>query len=263
MEWRLISGMRPLLQYEPLAAQGVVCAITTRTAADTEGNYSFHVTRDVASVRANRRAACQTLGFDICDLIVPQMTHGANVARVDASYRGHGDSADSNLLPDCDALITNTPGILLGITVADCLPVFLYDPVRQAMGLVHAGWRGTAAGIVLRTLQCLRREFHCHVRDIHVVIGPGIGGEAYEVDMPVRAAFPEDLVRVPGVFRSARPGHWRLDLTAAVCYQLHREGVPGTRITVCPMKTSTHPEWFYSHRAVPGCPRMLALLGRR
>lgn len=263
MEWRPVSGVRPLLQYEPLAVQGVVCAITTRTATDAEGNHSFHVTRDATSVRANRRAACQTLGFDIDDLIVPQMTHCANVARVDVSHRGRGGSPDSDILPDCDALVTDTPGILLGITVADCLPVFLYDPVRQALGLVHAGWRGTAAGIVPRALQCLQREFHCRVHDIRAVIGPGIGGEAYEVDLPVRMAFPESLSEAPGVFRPARPGHWRLDLTAAVCHQLREEGVPAAQIAVCPMRTSTHPEWFYSHRAVPGCPRMLALLGRK
>lgn len=251
----------PLLIFEPLSQEGVLCAITTRTASDKDGNFSFYVTSDHDAVRANRRAACLALGSNIADLIVPQMTHSANVAAVGDAHRGAGAIAPNAVLPDCDALITNTPGVLLGITVADCLPVFLVDMARRAVGIAHSGWRGTAGGIVARTLQLMTDTFGTEVRDVQAVIGPGIGPEGYEVDAQVREGFAPEIAEAPGVFAFSWEGHWHLDLAAAVSHQLRNWGVPEENITRCPYHTNTHSELLYSHRASPGCPRMMAFLG--
>jgi YfiH family protein len=242
MHWKRTSG---LLAYEPFTRAGVVAAVTTRGESEEAGNFSFTVTQNPEAVCANRRAACEALGFTVADLIVPQQTHGANVKVVGSEDRGRGALNAEEAIPDCDALITNTPGVLLGITVADCLPVFLLDLERRALGLAHSGWRGTAGRIVPRALTAMM----------------GISAEGYEVDDRVRTHFDPDATEAPGVFTPSRPGHWRLDLAAAVSHQLHSLGVSPENIALCPYHTDRHSDLLYSHRAVPYCPRMAAFFG--
>ncbi len=162
-----------------------------------------------------------------------------------------------------DALVTNTPGLFLGITIADCLPVFCFDPIHHALGLAHSGWRGTAGRIAARTVETMAEAFGTRVRDCLIAIGPGIGPEAYEVDTTVYRAFRPEEVQARGVFSPTRPGHWNLDLTAAVVHQLRALGIPPDNFDLSPWRTNRNPELFFSHRLAPGCPRMGAFLGLR
>jgi polyphenol oxidase len=255
MSWQLTDNPKPFLVYEPFAQEGVTAAVTTRA----WGNFSLSIAPDQAEVRANRSAASEALGFASDHLIIPQQTHGPHSVLVTTPE--HRPFSLDNPLSDCDALITATPGLLLGITIADCLPIFLFDPEQRVIALIHSGWRGTAAVIVRQTLKKMRDTFGTEYATVRAVIGPGISGAGYEVDSNVRSSFYPPSVVAPGVFTPTRPGHWHLDLSAANHYLLHMAGVPPENIALCPYHTDTHPDLFFSHRTVPGCPRMAAFMG--
>jgi len=235
--------------------------VTLRGPADTPFNLSFSVTDDRDTVRANRARACALFGFEIGGLVVPAQVHGAGVAVVGAQDRSAGALSPATAISDCDALVTDTPGLLLGITIADCLPVFLLDTVRNAIGLAHSGWRGTAGRIAVRTLEAMAQAFGTRPEDCLAAHGPCIGPDGYEVDTRVYEAFASADACAPGVFSPTRPGHWSLDLAAAVRHQLRTCGVPETAISLAPWRTDRDTDLFFSHRLVSGCPRMGAFLG--
>jgi polyphenol oxidase len=187
-----------------------------------------------------------------------------------------------------DGLITNTPGIFLGIQTADCLPVVLVDTKHKAIGVFHAGWRGTVKRIVEKGAGEMRRWFGTRPRDLKAAIGPGIHNCCYAVGPEVRDQFSSqfeyaaslfheieefDEVRekYPMLFLTARaPGHSMmpkkiyLDLAEANRRQLLTIGVPAKNISVSPLCTSCHPDQLFSYRAdktVTG--RMMAVAGIR
>jgi YfiH family protein len=240
---------------------GVRHGVTLDEESTEPFNLSFSVTDDWERVRCNRRIACGMLDFEVTDLVVPAQVHGHGVAVVGTEHRGAGALNPQSAIPACDALVTATPGLLLGITVADCLPVLFHDPVHVAVGLAHSGWRGTAGAIAIRTLETMREAFGTEAAECRVAIGPGIGADGYEVDATVHSAFAPEDAAASGVFSPTRPGHWALDLTTAVVRQLQRYGVPSVNIDISPWRTHRDTDLFFSHRLRPGCPRMGAFIG--
>lgn len=187
-----------------------------------------------------------------------------------------------------DGLITDTPGLLLGIQTADCLPVILVDTKRQAIGVFHAGWRGTVKRIVEKGAGEMRRWFGTMPRDLKAAIGPGIHNCCYAVGPEVRdqfnsqfeyaaklfhevEEFDEVREKYPMLFLTARaPGHSvmpkkiYLDLAEANRCQLLTIGVLAKNISVSALCTSCHPDQLFSYRAdktVTG--RMMAVAGIR
>lgn len=262
MSWYLDTANCPLLAHaEALSAlPWLRHGFALRDADAPDGfNLSFTTSSDLEEVRANRRAVCTLLGFAPEALTLPTMPHSAAVAQVGPEEAGRGGMDHTTALPACDALITATPGLLLGVTAADCLSVFLVDPVHRAIGLAHSGWRGTAGRIVPNTLHAMTVAFGTRPQECLAAIGPGISGAGYEVDAPVYAAFSEPPDA--GIFTPTRPHHWLLDLTAAVQQQLLSCGVPPEALSVSPWRTDKDTSLFHSHRLHPGCPRMGAFLG--
>ncbi|MDP9159738.1 MAG: peptidoglycan editing factor PgeF [Acidobacteriota bacterium] len=185
-----------------------------------------------------------------------------------------------------DGLITRTPEILLSIQTADCLPIILADTKRRAVGIFHAGWRGTIKRIVEKGAGEMRRYFGTVPRDIKAAIGPGIHGCCYEVGPEIRESFESqfsyadklfreveesDPVRekYPMLFLTARaPGHSDLpkkiflDLPEANREQLRAIGVPARNITVSPLCTACHTDLLFSYRAEKGMTgRMMGVVG--
>lgn len=235
--------------------------ITMRGTPEEDFNFSFSVAQDKERVRHHRTELCNSLGTSPDRLIVPAQVHGSGVGRVSEANGGRGALEPETAVPGCDALVTNTPGLLLGITIADCLPVFILDPVRRAVGLAHSGWRGTAGRIAVRTLTAMQESFGTRPAECVVAIGPGIGPDGYEVDTTVHEGFAPEDVNAVGVFAPTRPGHCSLDLFAAVRHQLLSAGVREPAISVAPWRTHRDTGLFFSHRLRPGCPRMMAVLG--
>ncbi len=171
--------------------------------------------------------------------------HGDTVRTVDASNCGEGLLRPA---PEpCDALITNVPGVTLTVLSADCVPVLLVDPIRKVAGAVHAGWRGTASGIVKKTVEAMTACYGAKPCDLICAIGPSIGACCFETDPDVPEALRETLgaSASPHVI-PVSPGRFRIDLKAVNALWLSRCGVENVSIssecTVC------RPERYFSHR---------------
>ena len=187
-----------------------------------------------------------------------------------------------------DGLITAEPGFLLGVLTADCLPVIVVDPRLRAVGVFHAGWRGTVKRIVEKGVGEMRCRFGSRPRDLLATIGPGIRSCCYEVGPEVREAFESQFAyghelfretkerneiheKYPLLFLTARaPGHSELpkkifvDLAQANRRQLLNAGVPAKSISDLRLCTACHLDLFFSHRAEKGVTgRMLAAVGMR
>ena len=186
-----------------------------------------------------------------------------------------------------DGLITNIPGVLLSVKTADCLPVMVVDPHRRAIGVFHAGWRGTVQRIVEKGVGELRKHFGCDPADLLAVIGPGIGRCCYQVGDEVidkfdsQFAYSRELfeevfdahalhIKYPLLFMNQRaPGHGEpstsphLDLVKANRYQLRDAGVREANITALDYCTSCRTDLFFSHRKERVTGRMMATVGIR
>ena len=221
-----------------------------------------------AAVERNRAAFHQRLGAMNGKNPWPLVT----LRQIHSDLIHHLTGAAKNPLAG-DGLITKTPGIVLGILTADCLPVILVDAKRKAVGVFHAGWRGTVKRIVEKGAGEMRRYFGTLPRDLKAVIGPGIHRCCYGVGPEVRDQFSSqfeyaselfheveehDEVRekYPLLFLTARaPGHSvlpkriYLDLAEANRRQLLAVGVSAKNIFVSPLCTACHPDQLFSHRA--------------
>jgi YfiH family protein len=187
-----------------------------------------------------------------------------------------------------DGLITATPGLLLGIQTADCLPIVLIDLKRHAVGVFHAGWRGTVKRIVEKGVGEMRRRFGSRPQDLKAAIGPGIHGCCYEVGAEVREKFESQFAyaaklfreveerdpvreKYPMLFLTARaPGHSVLpkkiflDLVEANRQQLLASGLAAKSIEASPLCTNCRPDLLFSYRAEKGkTGRMMGVVGIR
>jgi polyphenol oxidase len=174
-----------------------------------------------------------------------RQVHGARV-------RIHGpDVEGATLVPDCDGHATGDPGILLAVTVADCVPVFLVAPDERVVTLLHAGWRGVAAGILEEGIGTLTRELGAAPEGLRAWLGPAISGDEYEVGPEVHE----------GLGLPVPPGPTLLDLREVVARRLTGAGVPPEGVVVSEICTRRDPR-FYSHRGGDQ-ERQAAFLGLR
>jgi polyphenol oxidase len=245
-------------------------------------NLGFTKDDSRAAVERNRAAFLRELGVrdEFLPLVTLRQVHSDIIHVVDSS------APDAQLVGD--GLITATPDLLIGIQTADCLPVILVDPKRRAVGVFHAGWRGTFKRIVEKGVGEMRRRFDSRPRDLRASIGPGIHGCCYEVGEELREQFESqfgyaaklfrkveesDPVRekYPMLFLTARaPGHGVLpkkiflDLVEANRQQLLAVGVLRKNIEVSMPCTHCRTDLLFSHRAEKGSTgRMLAVVGSR
>lgn len=158
---------------------------------------------------------------------------------------------DSDFSPRiADAVITNNKGILLGVQVADCVPVLLYDVKRNVIGVVHAGWRGTAASILRKTIETMHERFVSFPDDIKIAIGPSIRWCCYHVGYDVL----ESVEKATGIgeYHINRGGAYCLDLASANKYQAVSAGIHEKNIWVSEECTYCHPDKYYSYRYAKG-----------
>ncbi len=149
-----------------------------------------------------------------------------------------------------DAVVTGRKGVLIGVLVADCVPVLLYDPVKKVAGAVHAGWRGTAGGILKGTIRVMRERFGCSAGDILAAVGPSIRGCCYEVGEDVRAAIQEATGK--GNYSVQQGDRYLVDLAAANKIQAVDAGIPRENIWQAGECTFCNPDGFHSYRYTEG-----------
>ncbi len=217
---------------------------------------ALHTGQRREAIVANRAALLADIGAAEWDVVMAEQTHGNRVGIVeDRTTRGWTEAETA--IPDTDALVTNKERLLLGILTADCVPILLYDPDRRVVGAVHAGWRGTAAHIVSKTVETMVSRYDASPSRIVAGIGPAIGGCCYEVDEAVAkhfVAYPQSSVK------SARK--YYIDLKDINKYQLIEAGILPDNIEINDCCTACDNERFFSYRKECGCKgRFLSFIG--
>ncbi|MCL6634462.1 MAG: peptidoglycan editing factor PgeF [Peptococcaceae bacterium] len=247
------------------AAGLVVHGFTTRAGGVSEGPYAglntaFHVGDRPENVLANRALACRALGIDSRHLVAGVQVHGEGIAVVDGRDRGRGALSQHDALPGTDALVTGTPAVPLASFYADCVPVFLLDPVRGVVALAHAGWKGTVLMIGKKTVEKMTEVFGTDPGHCLAGIGPSIGPSCYEVDGRVMGPLRESFTCWEDLAGPVSPGKWRLDLWEANRRALLAAGLQEENIVVARLCTSCHNHLFFSYRAQGGTAGRMASL---
>ncbi|AEI51537.1 peptidoglycan editing factor PgeF [Runella slithyformis] len=199
------------------------------------------------NVQENRRRFFEKLGVPEHSLASSLQVHGEAIRIVTQPERTEG----------FDAFITEVPGVVLGVTVADCTPVLLYDARRRVVGAVHAGWRGTVLQLVYKTLDAMHWEYGTEPGDCYAYVGTCIDECAFEVGEEVADRFSEKYKRYDAVV-----GKFMVDLKRANEDQLKAFGIPSAHIEISPFSTVTHNADYFSYRLEKGqTGRMLAVIG--
>jgi purine-nucleoside/S-methyl-5'-thioadenosine phosphorylase / adenosine deaminase len=258
------------LQFEGLRAwPEVMHAVFTRrggySAAPYDGlNLSISTGDDLGVVRRNRQVVSRTLGLP---LVSAFPTHGAAVAILDqqmaAEARCEGPEWPVRLQEQmrrihADAMLTEVAGVALFWAYGDCAPVLLYDARLRLVGLVHAGWRGTAQAVTARTLAAMQERFGSQLDDIYAAVGPAIGGCCYEITDAVRQSFAtEPLAQEAAVFVERAAPETRedirlyLDVGASNERQLLLAGLAPDHVETSGYCTGCESDLFYSNRRGP------------
>lgn len=209
------------------------------------GHFSMTINgADKKAVRQNREQLTGELGFDFEKLAVPQQDHTDIVHLIKGEYNPHRG----------DGVITKEPGWLLGVTVADCVPILLYDPSTGSYAAIHSGWKGSAQNIAGLAIDKMTRDLDLQSRNLLAWIGASAGKESYEVEYDVASQFNPKYSQIKGESK------WLFDNKSVVRDQLIDAGVPIEQIEVCSLDTISNPE-LHSARRDDDSGRMLAVIG--
>jgi polyphenol oxidase len=257
------SGAPPYYAFRHLQADGTAfCGFSTRLGGVSSGPYASlnlgSTTADAwAHVEQNRRCLEAAYGYPLTEWI--RLEHGNQVHVVDEAVLAARQADPSSPLPSADAVITCLEGVALTIYYADCVPVVIVDPVRRALGVVHAGWRGTLAGATSSAVQAMVERFGCEPADMLAGLGSSIGPCCFEVGADVieqvrqrLGAWQESVMQpLNGTLKGAaevRDERARVDLWQINALQLEAAGLLASRIQVSRLCTACQPALFYSYR---------------
>jgi YfiH family protein len=235
-------------------------AFTTREGGFSAGdctamNFNYAREDDSLVVDANYQRMADAFGGgrSLGHFVCAHQGHTNNVLAVDETNGGEG-TLFRRWTDPVDGMITDTPGLILSVFVADCTPVYLVDPIKKAIGLVHSGWRGTAAGIAAVAIQMMTEKYHSTPKDLVCAVGPSICRDCYEISDDVAAVFRERFGENAGQILTdphTKDGilRWQLDLWQANRLVLEKAGVPADQIQTTDVCTRENPKLLFSHRA--------------
>lgn len=214
----------------PSGIEGLICAFTTRH----YGNMLL---------AKQRQNFLYELGIDYKNLVCAKQVHGSQIRYVQ----------EEGSIDNTDALITDRKNLPLAIFTADCLSIFLYDPLRPAIGLIHTGWRSTQENITAKTVKLLQKEFNTEPKNLSVGFGPAIRECCYKVSQDFSNFFSYDLIETND--------HYYLDLVKINKIQLLDSGVKEINIFDSKICTSCQNQEFFSYRKEGNsCGRIMALI---
>lgn len=234
-------------RFETLDQEVVPHAVLTRLGGVSQGpfatlNLGHTVGDDLEAVEENHRRVFAALDLRRDRLVSPYQVHSANVRWVSDAHAG-------TVQPATDGLITDTPGLAILFRFADCVPILLFDPTHRAIGLVHAGWRGAAKGVVAAAVKAFAHHVGSRPEDLWAGIGPAIGPCCYRVGSDVARAVAR-ACPADAQIAHRKDGGVYLDLPGAVRAQLAAAGVGQVEMSgIC---TACHTEEWFSHRAERG-----------
>jgi YfiH family protein len=170
--------------------------------------------------------------------------HGTDLLVIDSP---NPDYAHFHRL-ESDGIITNQPGVMIGVCIADCIPILLLDPAKRVVAALHAGWQGTAGEIARQGVEALVAMFDVKPRNILAAVGPGIGRCCYEVDTPVIDVFKSRSAGYEAFAEAKGAGKWQLDLSLANRRQLLAAGIPEENIETTDLCVCCEHDLFFSYR---------------
>ena len=237
----------------------VINAFTTRTGGVSitpfdSLNTSYNVNDKESCVVENRKKIFNVLDIDYRNIVSAQQIHKDKIAFIRKEDAGKGAFKYSNAIAESDALITNIPAIPLLMCYADCVPVFILDPIKKAIALIHSGRRGTELELVIKTLYKMKKIFDTNPRSCLAAIFPSIGPCCYnlkEQDEINDYWLNKNKFNHEAISNQNRNG-WSLDLRKTNYWQLIKGGVEGKNIFVNEICTADHPELFFSYRRDKG-----------
>ena len=268
--WRERDGVRALIS-APLEEAGFTNAFSTRGGGvspmpENSLNLAGFNEDQAENIYENRRRFLKLFEGN-WTLTGCWQTHSADLRVV---HNEHEAQPKPDVLGDdqyCDALISNTPNVLLAVKTADCVPILIGDPTTRAFAAVHAGWRGTSASIVTRAIEQMHLEDGARAEDLIVAIGPAAKECCYEVGDEVIQLFKERFRQCEELFLPTHDGHARIDLHRANRDQLVASGVVAGKIQAAPFCTMERTDLFFSYRrekALRGrVGRLMSVIGRR
>lgn len=194
-------------------------------------NLGFNTEDQPFNVTKNRKKFFNVVGVSEDNAAVPVQIHGNRVRVI----------TEPGKYPETDGLITSVSQVVLTIQTADCVPVFLFDPVNKVIGLVHAGWQGVYKGIIIKTIHAMVENFNLKTENIMVFLGPSIGPCCYKAGSEVLDKFLSKYIH-----------NGYLDLWSCLYDQLLETGCVSENIHISELCTACNPEWFFSYRRDKG-----------
>ncbi len=265
------AGSLRLLTWPALAASGADAAVTARAGGVSSGPYatlnlSLSVGDDPERVLENRRRLAAAFGAGPATSSSPARYTARTCAWSARQNGGVARSPSTTPSPTWTRWSPATPGLVLAILTADCVPIVLHDPVAGVLACVHAGWRGTVARVAAAAVAAMQ-TLGSRPADVIAGIGPAMAPDRYQVGPDVHHAVTQSFGPAAAAFLRPYPGdrsggHWLLDLWAANRYVLQEAGVPDAQIHVTGIPTGpAGHDTFFSDRAARPCGR-LALVAR-
>jgi YfiH family protein len=232
-------------------------AISTRFGGTSEPpfhtmNLAMHNGDSLEKVILNRKIFCGSIGLDSDTLTTAEQIHSDNILYVNKSNVGKGAKFYADAIKTTDALITDCKNIPLMLFFADCVPVIIVDPVNKAIGISHAGWKGTVKKIAQKTVLAMGQQFNTKSQDCLIGIGPSIGACCYEVDDGVVKQFQQSFGEEANIFIKPFENKWTLDLWMANKLQLIEIGIKAENIDNSNICTACNSKIFFSYRADQG-----------
>lgn len=244
-----------LYMKSPVFPESVKHGFSLRLGGKSSGPYTslnmgLHVQDSVERVLENRKLWSEVLGIDPTKVVAAEQVHGSAIHLVTREDWGRGYRNAEDAIPQCDGLISGEPGTCLVSFHADCVPLFFYHPPTGAVGLAHAGWKGTLSGVGKKTVAAFTEHFDADPAELCVAIGPSIGPCCYEVGEDLADKFIDAFGSV--VVRKSICGRPHLDLWLTNTLGLVQAGVLPENISRADVCTACHPSLFYSYRLVQG-----------
>lgn len=268
--WREAGGVRALV-CAPLEEEGFANAFSTRAGGvspfpEAALNLAGFDEDTAENIYENRRRFLRLFAGE-WTLAACWQVHGRDVRVVRSPEDARGEAGARGENERCDAVVTQTPRVLVGVKTADCVPVLLGDPRNGACAAVHAGWRGTLAGIVGAALERMSAEFGTHAADVLASIGPAARGCCYEVGPEIVADFRQNFSHADALFTPTRDGRALVDLHRANREQLLAAGLRPERVHAAPLCTMCRTDLFFSYRREKSLHgrtgRLLSVVGSR
>jgi|GEM_PF-88372 len=256
--------LEPQPQLLRLRWDGVTAGFTTRHGGVSRPpfaslNCGLHVGDDPADVVGNRERLAQALGQPLAACTYAEQVHGCEVLVATPEHRGRGRASREGAVQGTDAFVTAERGLVLCAQFADCVPLFLHDPVRRVVGLAHAGWKGSVLNIAQATVSAMARAFGSRPEELRAAVGPSIGVCCYEVDAAVADRVRAALTAAgaapqaeANVLRAQPVGKFMLNLQEFNRNLLEQAGILSACIEVTQLCTSCRTDLFFSHRKEGG-----------